>query len=107
MNERLWCVHIEGLEDFIAITSQEAAEQEAAAINAYIDRLENGRCAAAVRAVVVEWPFAPGSHARSLAQDWDDLQRMPHRRADTHPPKSVLTSMTQRVKELIWGSPRA
>lgn len=104
VSERLWCVHIEGLEDFIAVSSQEVAEQEAAAINAYMDRFENGHRAAAVRAVALEWPFAPASHARSLPEDWEDLQRMPHRRTDAQPPKSVLTSMTLRVKELIWGS---
>jgi hypothetical protein len=106
VSERLWCVHIEVLDDFIAVSSQEAAEQEAAAINAYIDRFENGRCAAAARAVAVEWPFAPASHARSRPEDWDDLQRMPHRRPGANRREKVLTNMTRRLKRLIQTARR-
>lgn len=102
VSEGLWCIHIEGPDDYIAVDSHETAEREAAAINAYIDGFENGRRAAAgVRALAVEWPFAPESHARSQAEDWDDLQRMPHRRTGAYPPKSMLASISQRVKELI------
>lgn len=101
-SERLWCIRIEELDDYIAVDSHETAEREAAAINAYIEGFENGRRAAAgVRAMAIEWPFAQESHARSLAEDWDDLQHMPHRRTGAYPPKSMLTSISQRVKELV------
>jgi hypothetical protein len=101
VSDRLWCVHMEGLDDFIAMSSREQAVAEASSINAYIDRFENGRRAALVRAVVIEWPFSPTSHAQALAEDWHDLQRMPHRQADAHPAKTVLANVAQRVKELI------
>ncbi|WP_175147691.1 hypothetical protein [Paraburkholderia ultramafica] len=97
MSDQLWCVHIEGLNDFIATDSQEAAEQEASAMNAYIDRTERGERAAVLRAVVVEWPFTPAGHARALKDDWNDVQRMPHRQ----PSGSVLVNIARRVKELV------
>ena len=98
---QLWCVHIEGLDDFIAATSQEVAQQEASAINAYIERSENGRRATPLRAVAIEWPFTPASHARSLVEDWCDLQRMPHRQASANPPHGVFANMARRIKELM------
>lgn len=100
-SERLWCVHIEGLDDFIAASSQDAALQEALAINAYIDRLDNRERVSVVRAAAVEWPFTPASHALSLEVDWDDLQHMPHRRPSANPPESALAAIARRVKELI------
>lgn len=78
--ERLWCVHVEGLDDFIATVSMDAAEREAAAINVYVDGCRSSELAA-VRAVAIEWPFTPASHARALEADWDDIQRMAHKRA--------------------------
>ncbi|SIT37252.1 conserved hypothetical protein [Paraburkholderia piptadeniae] len=36
LSEQLWCVHIEGINDYVAAMSREAAEREASAINAYI-----------------------------------------------------------------------
>ncbi|QQC67006.1 hypothetical protein [Paraburkholderia ginsengisoli] len=102
MNERLWCVHIEGLNDFIATDSHDSARQEALAINAYIDKAEKGPRAAILRAVVIEWPFTPASHARALHDDSRDLQTMPHRRppsSDAH--DSMLTSIARRVKEIV------
>lgn len=105
MIDQLWCVHMEGLGDFIAMNSREQALAEASSINAYIERLENGRRAVAVRAAAVEWPFSPASHAQALAEDWQDLQRMPHRQASARPPKTtVLASVAQRVKELMRGA---
>jgi hypothetical protein len=101
VSEQLWCVHIEGLNDFIATDSHESARQEAIAINAYIDRAEKGPRAAILRAVVIEWPFTPASHARSLQDDWHDLQNMPHRQPSTSEPDGVLGSIARRVKELV------
>ena len=102
MSDQLWCVHVEGLDDYIAISSREQALAEASSINAYIDRFENRRRAAVVRAVAIEWPFSPTSHAQALTKDWHDLQRMPHRQANAHPPRTVLANVAQRVKELVW-----
>ncbi|HYS66798.1 MAG TPA: hypothetical protein VEN30_23710 [Paraburkholderia sp.] len=99
--ERLWCIHIEGPDDFIAAASQEAAQQEASAINAYLDRLENGNRVSTVRAVAMEWPFIAESHARSLEVDWDDLQRMPHRSQSTSSSANVLTTVARHLRELV------
>nr|WP_174771888.1 hypothetical protein [Paraburkholderia sp. SG-MS1] len=89
------------MNDFIATDSRESATEEALAINAYIDRAEKGPRAAILRAVVIEWPFTPASHARSLHDDWHDLQNMPHRRAATNGADGVLGSIARRVKELV------
>jgi hypothetical protein len=101
VNERLWCVHIEGVNDFIATDSRESAEQEALAINAYIDRAEKGPRAPLLRAVVVEWPFTAAGHARALSEDWSDLRQMPHRQAAPVSSGGVLVSLARRVKGLV------
>jgi hypothetical protein len=107
VSDQLWCVHIEGVEDFIAMRSRAMAQQEAAAINAYLERFENGRHAALVRAVAIEWPFSPDHHARSLEEDWHDLQRMAHRQegrpsmGDGAPAKRSLLNVARRWRELI------
>jgi hypothetical protein len=99
--ERLWCIHIEGPDDFIAAASQEAAQHEVSAINAYLERFENGHRASAAHAVVMEWPFTAESHARSLEVDWDDLQRMPHRGRSASSSANVLTTMARHLRELV------
>jgi hypothetical protein len=101
VSEQLWCVHIEGPDDFIAATSKEAAEQEALAINAYVERSGEGRRDSPVRAVAMEWPFTPESHARAVESDWEDLQRMPHRKQQPASSQNILTSIARRGKELI------
>jgi hypothetical protein len=101
VSEQLWCVHIEGVNDFIATDSRESAEQEALAINAYIDQAEKGPRAALLRAVVVEWPFTAAGHARALVEDHSDLQQMPHRQAVKESSGGVLGNLARRVKELV------
>ncbi|WOD16245.1 hypothetical protein [Paraburkholderia kirstenboschensis] len=101
MSEQLWCVHIEGPDDFIAMASQEAAQREASAINAYVERSGQAQSAARARAVAMDWPFAPEGHARALESDWEDLQRMPHRKQQGGPSQNILTNIARRVKELI------
>jgi hypothetical protein len=101
VSEPLWCVHIEGVNDFIATESRGSAEQEASAINAYIDRAEKGPRAAVLRAVVREWPFTPVDHARALDADSHDLERMPHRQPSANPAGSVLVNIARRVKGLV------
>ncbi|MGF6573291.1 hypothetical protein ABH945_005412 [Paraburkholderia sp. GAS333] len=101
MNERLWCVHIEGVNDFIATDSRESAEQEALAINAHIDRAEKGPRAPLLRAVVVEWPFTASGHARALDEDWKDLQQMPHRQSTAASSGGVLVNIARRVRGLV------
>jgi hypothetical protein len=101
VSERLWCVHIEGVNDFIATDSRESAEQEALAINTYIDRAEKGPRAPVLRAVVVEWPFTAAGHARALDEDWSDLRQMPHRQSAAGSSGGVLENIARRVKELV------
>ncbi|WP_144107649.1 hypothetical protein [Paraburkholderia sp. BCC1886] len=101
MSEQLWCVHIEGLDDYIATDSEGSARQEAAVINAYLDSHGHEQRTAATRAVVMTWPFTPDGHARSLEEDWSDVQRMPHRQAAADRPESVLANLARRMKELI------
>lgn len=101
MSEQLWCVHIEGLNDFIAVDSEESARHEASEINAYIDRADRGSRAASLRAVVVEWPFSAEGHARALDIDWHDLQRMPHRQQAEAQAGGMLSNLARRVREWL------
>ncbi|WP_233855989.1 hypothetical protein [Paraburkholderia sp. HD33-4] len=101
MSEQLWCVHIEGLNDFIAVDSEESARHEASEINAYIDRADRSSRAAQLRAVVVEWPFSADGHARALDSDRHDLQRMPHRRQGVTQSGGALSNFARRVRELL------
>ncbi|MGF6963587.1 hypothetical protein OKW43_000592 [Paraburkholderia sp. WC7.3g] len=102
MSEQLWCVHIEGLNDFIAVDSEEAARSEASEINAYIDRADRSSRAARLRAVVVEWPYSADAHARALDDDWHDLQRMPHKQqAVARSGGGGLANLARRVRELL------
>jgi hypothetical protein len=106
LSEQLWCVHIEGLDDFVAAVSREAAEREAAAINAYLDSAkENGQAATRlVRASATVWPFTPAGHARSLETDWHDLQRMPHRQTQVHRPEGSLSALLRRLRAFFSGA---
>lgn len=79
MSETLWCVHIVELNDFIATPSKSAAEEESAAINAYMNTAANLTSSFKCGAVPTRWPFSPLSHMRSLEVDWADLERMPHK----------------------------
>jgi hypothetical protein len=62
LNEQLWYVHIEGMDDFVATMSREGAEREASAINACLDNVENKAPAGVVRASATVWPFMAASH---------------------------------------------
>jgi hypothetical protein len=106
LSEQLWCVHFEGLDDFVATMSREAAEREAAAINAYLDSAkENGQAATRiVRASATVWPFTPAGHARSLETDWHDLQRMPHRHAQARRREGPFSALLQRLKAFVSGA---
>ncbi|WP_205805622.1 hypothetical protein [Burkholderia sp. Ac-20365] len=104
MSEQLWCVHFEGLDDFVAASSQEVAEREASAINAYIDSVKDNAPTRLVRASAIVWPFSPAGHARSLETDWQDLQRMPHRQAGQDHQRerdTRATSIFRRIKALF------
>jgi len=104
VSEQLWCVHIEGLSDFIAVDSEDSARHEAATINAYIDGAGKDSRAALTRAVAIEWPFSAQAHARALDDDWHDLQRMSHRSqttAGSNRSGGVLADITRRVKKLM------
>jgi hypothetical protein len=112
-DQALWCVHIEGLGDYIAASSRDAAGREAAAINAYIDGAGHDLPDGIVRAEAIEWPFTAAGHARSLETDWEDLQRMAHRRtahAGARTPahsrdnrESLLPALVRRIRALVSG----
>lgn len=106
LSEQLWCVHIEGINDYVAAESREAAEREASAINTYIGRAGGKAPASIVRAVAIEWPFTAAGHARSLEVDWEDLQRMPHRLADSDVENREATSPSiwRRLKAFVGGA---
>jgi hypothetical protein len=106
LSEELWCVHIEGVDDFVATRSREAAEQEAAAINAYLDA-QGGQPTPRLRASAVVWPYTAEGHARSLETDWEDLQRMPHRQARQNSHEGTLSSVLRRLKALVRGARRS
>ena len=105
LSEELWCVHIEGLDDFVATVSREAAEQEASAINAYLDSSKHTREERSptrmVRASAAVWPYTPEGHARSLETDWEDLQRMPHRQVKQNPHGDTLSVVLRWMKALV------
>jgi hypothetical protein len=105
LSEQLWCVHIEGTNDYVAAMSREAAEREASAINAYIGHAGDKASASIVRATAIEWPFTAAGHARSLEVDWDDLQHMPHRLADADSSvEEPLPSIWRRLKAFVRGA---
>ncbi|ACC72858.1 hypothetical protein Bphy_3723 [Paraburkholderia phymatum STM815] len=110
MSEELWCVHIEGPDDFVATSSREAAEREASAINAYLDsakgRLQERAPTRMVRASAAVWPYTAAGHARSLETDWEDLQRMPHRRTKQETHEGMLSSVLRRMKTLASSARR-
>jgi hypothetical protein len=100
LSEQLWCVHIEGPDDFVATASREIAEQEAAAINAYVDstrRTQSTTPAPMAKASAVVWPYTEAGHARSLETDWHDLQRMPHRRANETRREGLMSSLLRWI----------
>jgi hypothetical protein len=102
VSEQLWCVHIEGLNDFLAVESEESARHEASEINAYIDRADRSSLAARLHAEAVEWPFSADGHARALDNDRSDLARMPHRQQpETHSSGGVLSKLARSVRELL------
>ncbi|MBN3756632.1 hypothetical protein G3N95_27100 [Paraburkholderia sp. Tr-20389] len=110
MSEELWCIHIEGLDDFVATLSREAAEREASAINAYLDstqgRVPESAPTRMVRASAAVWPYTAAGHARSLETDWEDLQRMPHRQAKQNTHEGMLSSVLRRMKALANSARR-
>jgi hypothetical protein len=104
VSEQLWCVHIEGLNDFIAVDSEDSARHEAATINAYIEGAGKESRAALMRAIAIEWPFDAPAHEKALDDDWQDLQRMSQRRraaAAANRPGGALADITRRVKKLM------
>ncbi|KAA0888722.1 hypothetical protein [Oryzomonas rubra] len=63
----LWCVHIEGPDDLIAMPSMDAAGREAAKLNKSIGRQwEEGD--PEITAIATLWPYSAESHAKALAE---------------------------------------
>jgi hypothetical protein len=106
LSEELWCVHIEGLDDFVATQSREVAEREAAAINAYLDGAQEHTPSRMLRASAAVWPYTAAGHARSLETDWEDLQRMPHHQAEQHSHEGRLASVFRQFKALVRSASR-
>lgn len=96
MRESLWCVHIPERSDFIAMPSEEAARQEALAINA---AMKDGseRRSQSDHALAIRWPFSLSSHERALGEDWDDLRRMPHRKSIARRRESGVSSLARWI----------
>jgi hypothetical protein len=67
--ETLWCVHVQGADEFHACESREAADLLAAQLAEH-DRgaaERHGANAAFLRPLVTSWPFDAASHADELA----------------------------------------
>lgn len=64
---KLWAVNIQGPDDLIAQPSRLAALELAAAMNTTFGRVGHHEFDPIMRALVVEWPYTPDSHAAALA----------------------------------------
>jgi hypothetical protein len=100
-DDRLWCVHLEGLDDFVATSSREAAEREASAINAYLERAGRSASTQVVGARAMMWPYTEAGHARSLETDWHDLQCMPHAQANALAHEGPFWAVMRRLKSWV------
>ncbi len=101
MKESLWCVHIPERSDFIAMPSEQAARQEALAINTSMKEGSEQRNRSEYHAVAVRWPFSSASHERALGVDWDDLQCMPHRNSAAHRRESGVSSLARWIVDVL------
>ena len=64
---RLWCVHVQGPDDLIAMPSKDAADLQAAKINKSIGRdWEHGD--PEITAIATFWPYSAEAHAVALAE---------------------------------------
>jgi len=91
---RLWCVHVQGPDDVIAMPSKSAALEHANDLNALFGRHPYEEGDPIMRAVVIEWPHSADSHAADLV-----IQDATHGAAPT-PPAQAADSVPSR-----FGSP--
>lgn len=63
----LWCVHIEGPDDMIAMPSREAAEAEAKLLNESW-RKDGHEYDPVLNAVAKPWPYSAEQHAKDIAR---------------------------------------
>lgn len=76
---KLWCIHVPGPDDILAMPSKEVADNFAARHNAAMDEywaaLERSKTEfqlqfypplESIKALVIEWPYDAESHAREL-----------------------------------------
>ncbi len=70
MPETLWCVHLEGGNEYHAEVSHDAAVESANNFNEYDRRTAQrvGSTSTYLNATVVEWPFTAAMHARSITE---------------------------------------
>lgn len=86
-NDKLWCIHIPGPDDFYAAPSKEAAEALAARHNAamvkYWEELQMTKPPEALQfyppiesvlARACAWPYFAEDHAEAL-EDWEEVAR--------------------------------
>lgn len=68
---KLWAVNVTGPDDLYAMASEAQALARANELNLYFDKLDEKRHAydPIMRAVVIEWPHTPESHAAALAKE--------------------------------------
>ena len=70
----LYAVHVQGPDDIIAAPSKRESEVLADKLNVFFAEIkkERGENYPTIDAVVIAWPGSAASHARQLAEDWDD-----------------------------------
>jgi len=93
---RLWCVHVQGPDDVIAMPSKSAALEHANDLNALFGRHPYEEGDPIMRAVVIEWPHSADSHAADLV-----IQDATHGAAPT-PPAQAADSVLEDAARLDW-----
>ncbi|MET4675893.1 MULTISPECIES: hypothetical protein [unclassified Luteibacter] len=75
MSNELWCVHIEGPDDVIAMPSRAAAETVAKKINAdFAD--SKAKHGVTIKATAKRYTHGAESHQRNLAENYSDYAPM-------------------------------
>lgn len=75
MDEKLWCLHVEGPDDIYAAPSLQAAEERAKALNAWwAEKIaaEPSPHWPSFKAVAKEWHYGAAEHAKDLPH-WDEV----------------------------------
>jgi len=66
---KLWCIHVEGPDDMIAMPSKETAERDAEIMNnGWRGRRDPSPNDPGFNAVAVEWPYSAEQHAEDMSR---------------------------------------